>query len=347
MESIGGRLAGAREKRGLSIEDVEFETHIRANVLRDLEVDEYANFANLTYARSFLALYSDYLNVDTSAFQAEFAKPELGSVEDYAYLQEPTEVLRGGQGVGAGGSSTKSGGGNATGSAMNGARKEKNPGNKGRNESARKDPSRRRVEQAPMARPHPILLVLATIGILAAIGYIWKRGKEGSLANQPTPRVQAEADSPSPEVVVPDPGATPIENPSVGDSAGVGTGGAELGTPEGTQPANEAGANPAAASSDPRIDTTPPSVPNTTNVRAPDAVMLPEGAILPKPVESPPSSGNSDTLPTMTPEEVLAPRPPVRTTPPSNRGAAITNANGEAVGAGDAEPIPRALPFEG
>ena len=56
MKSIGTQLREAREERELVVEDVEHELRIPASLIRDLEADEYSNFATLTYARYFLAL---------------------------------------------------------------------------------------------------------------------------------------------------------------------------------------------------------------------------------------------------------------------------------------------------
>lgn len=65
-ETIGSRLRAAREAKGMSIEDVAFETRIHARYVRCLEADDYSNFASTTYAKSFLTLYSRFLGVDAA-----------------------------------------------------------------------------------------------------------------------------------------------------------------------------------------------------------------------------------------------------------------------------------------
>ena len=63
-ETIGSRLKAARESKGMSIDDVAFETRIRGTYLKCLEADDYSQFASTTYAKSFLTLYSRFLEVE-------------------------------------------------------------------------------------------------------------------------------------------------------------------------------------------------------------------------------------------------------------------------------------------
>lgn len=63
-ETIGSRLRAARESKGMSIEDVAFETRIRSSYLKCLEANDYSQFASTTYAKSFLTLYSRFLEVE-------------------------------------------------------------------------------------------------------------------------------------------------------------------------------------------------------------------------------------------------------------------------------------------
>ncbi len=64
--TIGQQLRAAREERGLSIQDLAHETRIHANSIRSLEEDDYSRFASITYAKSFLQLYSRHLDVDVT-----------------------------------------------------------------------------------------------------------------------------------------------------------------------------------------------------------------------------------------------------------------------------------------
>lgn len=72
MQSVGHQLMKARKALNLSIEDVAFETRIPHQRLRDMENDDLSNFANLTYAKGFLKLYSRHLKLDLHDYLDEF-----------------------------------------------------------------------------------------------------------------------------------------------------------------------------------------------------------------------------------------------------------------------------------
>ncbi len=85
MLSIGQQLMKARKDRGLTIEDVAFETRIPHQRLRDMENDDLSNFANLTYAKGFLKLYSRYLGLDLSDYLDEFDTSAIAEVTGHEY----------------------------------------------------------------------------------------------------------------------------------------------------------------------------------------------------------------------------------------------------------------------
>ena len=79
----------------MSLEDAARATKIRANQLADLETDEYSNFANLAYARSYLVNYGKFLHVDTRPYVAGFADASTFGLDDYQYLSAtPVGVYR-------------------------------------------------------------------------------------------------------------------------------------------------------------------------------------------------------------------------------------------------------------
>lgn len=97
-ETIGSRLRAAREAKGMSIEDVAFETRIHANYVRCLEMDDYSRFASTTYAKSFLTLYSRFLEVDAAEALHFFAggneirlggQPYLAKIETLESVKAP------------------------------------------------------------------------------------------------------------------------------------------------------------------------------------------------------------------------------------------------------------------
>lgn len=86
--SFSQMLIAAREKRGLSIEDAAHETRIPAQRLRYLESGNFAAFGSMTYARSFIRQYSDFLGVDSSSMLEELPEGALGGERDYRYLTQ-------------------------------------------------------------------------------------------------------------------------------------------------------------------------------------------------------------------------------------------------------------------
>lgn len=86
--TFGQMLTAAREKRGLSIEDAAHETRIPAQRLRLLEADNIAGFGSMTYARSFVRAYSEFLELDPTSFLEELPGGVLGGERDYRYLTE-------------------------------------------------------------------------------------------------------------------------------------------------------------------------------------------------------------------------------------------------------------------
>ena len=92
MLSVGHQLMKARQLRGLSIEDVAFETRIPHLRLRDMENDDLSNFANLTYAKGFLKLYSRYLKLDLSDYLDEFDTSMISAVTGHEYVHTANTV---------------------------------------------------------------------------------------------------------------------------------------------------------------------------------------------------------------------------------------------------------------
>ena len=72
-------LRTAREKTGLAIDDVVFQTGLPQSVIEALEAEDFSRFASPVYAKSFLAQYSDFLNV--------LAAPWLDALKPSAYLE--------------------------------------------------------------------------------------------------------------------------------------------------------------------------------------------------------------------------------------------------------------------
>ena len=86
VESVGRKLQQARLARKLEIEEVAERTKIRPDRIIDLEADEYSHFPNLTYAKSFLAKYARFLEVDIQEELDNFQISSAISMGDYQYL---------------------------------------------------------------------------------------------------------------------------------------------------------------------------------------------------------------------------------------------------------------------
>ena len=94
-ETAGTKLRRARQTRQMSLEDAARATKIRANQLADLEADEYSNFANLAYARSYLVNYGKFLRLDMRPHVAGFSDASTFGLDDYQYLSaKPVGVYR-------------------------------------------------------------------------------------------------------------------------------------------------------------------------------------------------------------------------------------------------------------
>jgi transcriptional regulator with XRE-family HTH domain len=71
---IGQQLRAAREAKGLTLEDVERVTRIRARYLIALEADDFAALPSDIQARGFLHNYAQFLGLPVTALVANYAK---------------------------------------------------------------------------------------------------------------------------------------------------------------------------------------------------------------------------------------------------------------------------------
>ncbi len=69
----------AREKAGLTVDDVVFQTGLPQSAIEALEAEDFTGFASPVYAKSFLAQYSDFLHVE--------AAPWLDALKPSAYIE--------------------------------------------------------------------------------------------------------------------------------------------------------------------------------------------------------------------------------------------------------------------
>lgn len=88
MESIGAELKGAREAKGISIEQAQKETRIHVSILRALEEDRIEEASSTPiYIKSFIRKYADYLGLDGASLADEYLKGHPQFVEQKLSLE--------------------------------------------------------------------------------------------------------------------------------------------------------------------------------------------------------------------------------------------------------------------
>ncbi len=74
MAKIGETLKDAREKKSVTIDQVQKQTRIHSTVLKALEEGRCDSILTPTYVKSFLKKYAEYLGLDARQVLAEYAK---------------------------------------------------------------------------------------------------------------------------------------------------------------------------------------------------------------------------------------------------------------------------------
>lgn len=95
MFSIGKQLMQARLDAGETIEDAAFATRIPRQRLREMENDDFSGFPNLTYAKSFLRLYSRHLGLDISDYLEQFDTAAVAAANGQEYARRAYALTNG------------------------------------------------------------------------------------------------------------------------------------------------------------------------------------------------------------------------------------------------------------
>ncbi len=90
-ESVGKKLAQARLKRGLSLDEAAHAIKLRPEKILALENDDLASFPSNAYAKGFLKNYARYLGVDVEAFVRTIDSTFPITVAEYQYLTNAPE----------------------------------------------------------------------------------------------------------------------------------------------------------------------------------------------------------------------------------------------------------------
>ncbi len=84
MKTAGQLLKSAREKKAITLVDVEKATKIRVKYLKALENDQYHLLPSGTYAKGFIKNYAQYLNLPVktilSIFRRDFTEDDQGQI---------------------------------------------------------------------------------------------------------------------------------------------------------------------------------------------------------------------------------------------------------------------------
>ncbi|MCX5680254.1 MAG: helix-turn-helix domain-containing protein, partial [Candidatus Omnitrophica bacterium] len=82
LAAIGEKLKSAREKKGVTIDQAQRQTHIHSTVISALESGRSDEVLTPTYVKSFLKKYSSYLALDSNQLVKEYQAlhPDLDSL---------------------------------------------------------------------------------------------------------------------------------------------------------------------------------------------------------------------------------------------------------------------------
>lgn len=93
-ESFGPVLRAARERRGITLEELEAVTKVTTELWQDLEENDFSRWPARIYARTYVRQYAAYIGLDAEEISSEFCRlfPDLGDrraeglVRDYAAI---------------------------------------------------------------------------------------------------------------------------------------------------------------------------------------------------------------------------------------------------------------------
>jgi cytoskeleton protein RodZ len=98
MAAIGETLKTAREKRGITLDQAQKQTHIHSTVLAALEEGRCDEMLTSTYVKSFLKKYTSYLGLDIkevlSGYRALHPEPVIYSAPKTAEEKKAANFLR-------------------------------------------------------------------------------------------------------------------------------------------------------------------------------------------------------------------------------------------------------------
>jgi hypothetical protein len=106
MATLGEQLKAARETKGVSKTEAGSATRILTKVIASMEANDFSQMAAPTYAKGFIRLYAEYLDLDPEPLVAEYMQNHAVApsrlIDESSQLQQNTQITRGLPGLPAG-----------------------------------------------------------------------------------------------------------------------------------------------------------------------------------------------------------------------------------------------------
>lgn len=87
-QDIGLLLQKQRQAQGFNLKDVAHKTRIPLSILAALEKNDYTVFSSMTYAKSFLSQYADFLTIDAYDWLSQFTIDASPNLPEYLERSE-------------------------------------------------------------------------------------------------------------------------------------------------------------------------------------------------------------------------------------------------------------------
>lgn len=94
MNTLGAQLREARENKGVSPSEAAAATHIKIQIIEDLEHDRFHRTYAPVYAKGFIRLYGEYLEMDTSTLIAEYEAQKPAAAKPVDVVQNKQQPRR-------------------------------------------------------------------------------------------------------------------------------------------------------------------------------------------------------------------------------------------------------------
>jgi hypothetical protein len=98
MATIGQQFKAAREQKGVSEAEAASATRILTKLIVSMEADDFSEIAAPTYAKGFIRLYANYLELDPGPLVAEYTEKYSGGprklINENSQLEKNTQDSR-------------------------------------------------------------------------------------------------------------------------------------------------------------------------------------------------------------------------------------------------------------